>query len=60
MPSNTELRAQQNNQLFQLLRLKIENEGITVKGLDILISQAKSVMIQEDVAWVEKMVAETK
>ena len=56
MPSNTELRTYQNNQLFDLLKLKKENTHVI--GLDVLILKLQSGMTQEDVAYVEKLIDE--
>ena len=57
MPINLELRSIQTGQLFKLLKLEKENE-FEVKGLRSLISETKSTMPQEDVAWVEKNIKE--
>jgi len=56
MATNNEIRVYQKDTLFKLLVLKKE-EGET-KGLNKLIIQTKAVMEAEDVAYVEKMVAE--
>jgi len=58
MPANSELKVEQMNRLFDLLTLKIENKDIEIKELDKMISRAKAAMSQEDVAWVEKNLAE--
>jgi len=58
MATSLEVQVEQKKRLFQLLRLKKINSDITVKGLDELIIATKAEMQQEDVAWVEKMVAE--
>ena len=58
MTTLLEIQVEQQKRLFQLLRLKKINAEIVVKGLDELIIATKAEMQQEDVAWVEKMVAE--
>lgn len=60
MPTNMELRSLQTDKLFDLLKIKQDNKDITVKGLEPAISKAKAVMTQEDVVWVEKLVADLK
>lgn len=56
MPSNMEMRAFQKNYLFRLLKLK-RDTGDT-KELQELIIEVKTSMEAEDVAYVEKMIAE--
>ena len=58
MATSLEIQVEQKKRLFQLLSLKKINSGIVVKGLEELIIATKAEMQQEDVAWVEKMVAE--
>ena len=58
MASTTELRVFQKDKLFDLLIIEKENAGIVVKGLARHILKAKSVMEQEDIAHVEKLVAQ--
>ncbi|MDR2182734.1 MAG: hypothetical protein LBE55_01025 [Clostridiales bacterium] len=58
MPGNQELRREQTERLFDLLKLKNDNKDIEIRGLDVLITRAKASMVQEDVAWVEKALAE--
>jgi hypothetical protein len=64
MPTNMEMRIMQKNTLHDLLVLKMEmereNSGANLKGLIRLINKNKTLMEQEDVALVEKMVAELK
>ena len=57
MATNLELKREQTQWLFDLLRLKKVNEGIVVKELDILIERAKAPMEKEDIASVEKSIA---
>ena len=64
MPSNTELRAQQCATLFDLLQLHMKmqranaDKEVDYENLRELITKAKAPMTQEDVAWVEKQIAE--
>jgi hypothetical protein len=62
MANAIEIRTTQKSSLFKLLKLEIENKkaGIEVKGLYELIIETKTVMEAEDVAYVEKMIAELK
>ena len=57
MATNRELEVQQKTVLFQLLRIKKANSGISIKELDETILAYVSAMTKEDVAWVEKQVA---
>jgi hypothetical protein len=56
MATNNEMRIWQKDMLFKLLLL--EKEAGKTKELTKLIVQTKAVMEAEDVAWVEKKVAE--
>jgi len=58
MATNLEVQVEQRRRLYQLLKLKKDNPGMEIKGLDEFIKQTRAEMQQEDVAWVEKMVAE--
>jgi len=58
MSTNQELRREQTERLFDLLKLKYDNMDLKIKGLDVLIVRAKAPMDKEDVAWVEKNIAE--
>ncbi|MCL1822958.1 MAG: hypothetical protein FWG44_02025 [Oscillospiraceae bacterium] len=60
MASSIEIRTMQKTALFDLLKLKKDNEkeGINLKYLNELIIRAKATMEAEDVAYVEKMVAQ--
>ncbi|MDR2531597.1 MAG: hypothetical protein LBC82_02005 [Oscillospiraceae bacterium] len=60
MPSNLETRVMQKTNLFDLLILKKDNEkkGIHVDGLDKLIVKTEAIMEAEDVAYVEKKIAQ--
>ena len=46
------------DRLFELLMLEKENKGIEIKRLKEAISGAKASMKKENIAWVEKMIAE--
>ena len=60
MASSIEIRAAQKSELFRLLKLKRLNEkaGIKVEGINELITELKVPMEAEDVAYVEKLIAE--
>jgi hypothetical protein len=58
MPTNAELRSIQTDKLYDLLKLRLDNEDAKVKGLDEIINKTRASMSQEDVAWVEKTLAE--
>jgi hypothetical protein len=59
MATNSELRREQTEKLFDLLKLEAENKqrGIEVYGLNDLILRTIASMQQEDVAWVEKVLS---
>jgi hypothetical protein len=40
-----------------LLKLRHDNKGLSIKGLNEMIIAAEVVMDEEDVAWVEKKIA---
>jgi len=56
MPANLELLVEQRRRLFMLLKLKKDNEGIEIKGLEEMIIATEAEMQEEDVAYVEKKV----
>ena len=58
MATNLEIRMMQRNQLFDLLILREHNKDITVNRLDELIMATEAMMDEEDVAWVEKKIAQ--
>jgi hypothetical protein len=60
MEPDAMIRYLQTSTLFDLLMLKKSNEGNPVIRLDEVILKAKASMTQEDVAWVEKQIAELK
>ena len=60
MAANWEMQFFLRDKLFDLLDLKRRNVGIEISGLDEKIIKAKSVMQEEDVAYVEKLVASQK
>ena len=55
MATPLEIRVYQKQHLGTLLKIKSENPGITVKGLQEAIQAAVNVMEQEDVAYTEKI-----
>ena len=46
----------QRDKLYDLLVLKQKNKSITVEGLEEQIAKAKSVMTQEDIAYITALV----
>ena len=60
MPSAIELRAAQKTLLFDLRKVKRDDEkaGLKLGGLVHLILKTEAAMEAEDVAWVEKKIAE--
>ena len=54
MATKAEVRRWQNERLFDLLKLKRDNDGVEIKGLDNMIAKARLLMPDEDVAWVER------
>ena len=57
MATSLELQAAQKNKLFMLLTIKADKTDETI---DRFINEIKAEMSQEDVAWVEKMVAQSE
>jgi isocitrate lyase len=55
MASSIEVTERQKKHLCDLLRLKKDNSGIVINGLQRMIEDAVAAMSQEDVAWVEKI-----
>ena len=62
MATNMEILVEQRRQLYSLLLIKKENDRASIKvlGLERAIISAKTVMNEADVAYVEKMVADTE
>ena len=58
MATNLEIRIMQRNKLYDLLILKERNKGNKVNYLDELINATEAMMDEEDVAWVEKKIAQ--
>ncbi|MCL2696926.1 MAG: hypothetical protein FWE74_02455 [Oscillospiraceae bacterium] len=60
MASSIEIRATQKTALYEILMLKKQNDkaGTKVAGLNQLVTKMKVAMEAEDVAYVEKMIAE--
>ena len=59
MPNEKELNRELVERLFDLLELKLLNQGNTVKGLDRAIRRAKATMTKEQIAWVEALANDT-
>ena len=55
MATPLEITERQKFHLNALLKLKRNNQGTEIVGLDELIQDAVAVMNKEDVAWVEKV-----
>jgi len=60
MATNLEVVVAQRRHLMSLLKIKKYNVSNNVTGLEREILTAEAEMEQEDVAWVEKKVAELK
>jgi len=60
MATNAELKMVQKDKLYDLLKLKSDNAGSHINGLDDLINKTEAIMEEEDVAWVEKKIAQRK
>jgi len=58
MAIELEIREKQKDKLFDFLVLLKLNEGSKIRGLNRMISKAKALMSKEDIADVEKLVAE--
>ncbi|MCL2225971.1 MAG: hypothetical protein FWB96_13470 [Defluviitaleaceae bacterium] len=58
MATKTEMQVEQKRLLYKLLKLKKDNAKVNVIGLNELINQAEAEMDEEDVAWVEKKIAQ--
>jgi len=56
--TNMDLRVSQKDKLFILHKIKVLNPEVKIEGLDNEIVQAEAVMEQEDVALVQKKIAE--
>jgi len=58
MATHSELRAAQTNLYYVLLSLKAQNPELEIKGLKEALSHAKAMMLEPEIAWVEKQIAE--
>jgi len=58
MASADEIRVSQANLFFILLEIQAQNKGTEIKGLKRAISQAKAAMLEPEISWVEKQIAE--
>ena len=56
MSASIETQEKHKWHLHSLLKIKKANEGITIAELQAEIQAAVALMVQEDVAWVEKVV----
>ena len=54
--SQKELEQIQNERLFDLLKIKMQNGDRENSALEDAISRARAVMTEEQIAWVEKNV----
>ena len=59
MASSIEVKERQKHHLASLLSIKRDNPSIEIVGLNREIEKAVTVMEQEDVAWVEKIIGVT-
>jgi hypothetical protein len=58
MPTNRELQVEQRRRLFMLLKLKKDNGNNKIIGLNDMIIATEAEMEEEDVALVEKKIAQ--
>ncbi|MCL1925310.1 MAG: hypothetical protein FWF50_06990 [Defluviitaleaceae bacterium] len=58
MPSIQEIRVDQKRRLFQALQIQKENEGNEKAALKKIILSLEAEMNEEDIAYVEKKIAE--
>jgi len=58
MATDMEMSTWQRDKLFTLLTIRENNKGIKINRLDELIVEAETVMKEEDVALVEKKIAQ--
>ena len=58
MVTSLEIRIMQRDKLYDLLTLREHNNGNNVNRLDELINATEAMMDEEDVAWVEKKIAQ--
>ena len=58
MPNTKEIDKELMERLYDLLIIKKANPGVTVNELDRAISRAKAPMTVEQIAWVEKLIAD--
>ena len=59
MSTEIEVRERQKNHLMSLLIIKEANKDITVDKLEEQIKLAMAPMMQEDIAWIEKLTGVT-
>lgn len=58
MASSLEIRIEQRKRLYQLLKLKKVNPSHKINEIDDMINAVEAEMEEEDVAWVEKKIAQ--
>ena len=58
MATNLEMQTFQKDKLYALLALRALNQGYNIKGLDDMVNAMEAIMQEEDVAWVEKKIAQ--
>ncbi|MCL2356167.1 MAG: hypothetical protein FWC70_03255 [Defluviitaleaceae bacterium] len=60
MATNTELKIILNKKLYDLKKLKKRNPDKEIAELEDMILETEAIMEQEDVAWVDKKIAQLK
>jgi len=58
MATRLEVQIWQRDKLYSLLKLRAVNKGNKIIDLDEMINATEAMMDAEDVAWVEKKIAE--
>jgi len=58
MTEDMVVQVYQRARLYDLLKIKAANKGIKINELDALINALEAEMMEEDVAYVEKNIAE--
>ena len=58
MATANEQRSSQATYYYTLLSLKAQNPSVEIKGLREAIGAAKAAMLEPEIAWVEKQIAE--
>jgi len=60
LATNTELKIILNKKLYDLKKLKKRNPDKEIAELEDMILETEAIMEQEDVAWVDKKIAQLK